>query len=96
MQVGAVLVAVFVIAQLCRPRYSLRIAVDRQRVVDHQGLPKSKQGDVIEFLEREIDVQSRTVILGVPYPKGYLKIRFRGSLNQESQQRIRNFLLSIL
>ena len=34
------------------------------------------------FLENEVPVDRRTVILGVVYPKGYLKIRFSWRLGQ--------------
>lgn len=79
-----------------RPNWPIRIVVTRDGVQSHQGLPKRCTLRVIEFLERDIAVESRLVILARREQNGRLRTSVRGELDKGTQQRIRNYLIAEL
>ena len=85
-----------VIWKLLQPRCLMRIAVNRDGVTSHHGIPAGKQSVILDFVARQI-ITDRPVTICVSRGSGrHPSIRFSGSLDDGTQQLVRNFLLSEL
>lgn len=78
-----------------RPRYSLKIMVKRGDVKIHCGVPKARTAAIVEFLNG-LSLQGKAAILGTHDRNGVLRIAVRGRVDPGTQQRIRNYLRSVL
>jgi hypothetical protein len=76
-----------------RPRYAVRIVVDKDGVRYSLGLPVSKQQEVVRFLEHDVEIEDRITILGNRGDDGAMHFQFRGRIHPSIQQQIRNFLV---
>ena len=76
-----------------RPRYTLRIVVDKDGVHSATGLSAAQKQKVLGFLENDIELENRITILGARRRDGGMCFTLRGRLHPSIRQQIRNFLL---
>ena len=78
-----------------RPRYLLKIVVNRGSVKIHCGAAKAWSAELMDLL-RGLPLQGKVTILGVRDAQGRTRIAFRGRIDAGMRQRIRNYLKSKL
>lgn len=88
--------AAFIVWEMLRPKYSLRIRVEGGCVKSHTGVAQGQLKRVIEFLEHDLATEGNFTILGARGQRGALHISFRGDIDQGTAQQIRNFLKIVL
>jgi len=76
-----------------RPRHALKIVVDENGVQSSSGLPLAQKRKVREFLENDVQIERRIIILGDRGRDGAMRLQFRGRIHPSVQQQIRNFLV---
>lgn len=88
------MVVLGVVAWRCLvPRSRFRIVVDRNGVVEHNGIRTAQDRRILECLQKTRFVEGRMIITGVVSPTGRQKLRFTGNASPELQQQLREYLL---
>jgi len=90
--IAILLAAIFIVWQIVRPKYPLRIVVDGGEVKSHQGVAQAQVRRVVEFFEHDVSFDGKVTVVGARDAQGVLRIRFRGDIDQGTAQQIRNFL----
>lgn len=90
------IVALVALAISCLRRPSnLRIIVRNGRVQVDGSAARARRSEIVEFFQLELP-QVRNVRVDGHWDGRYLRTRFRGDLSAGEQQRLRNFLLTVL
>jgi hypothetical protein len=92
------LVAVFaaILWRAMRPAYSLKVVIKRDGIAADEGLPLARRKEVLDFLTEVLAESTGATIYGQRLPDGRLHLKFQGDVSPESQQRIRNFLITVM
>lgn len=86
----------YVFWRLLRPRCAIRIVVDQDGVKSHTGLPRSSHATILNWIARRVVTERRITICVTHGRDGRPKISFSGPIDQDTEQLVRNFLLSEL
>jgi hypothetical protein len=95
LQIAAVVFAVALVVHFLRPPCNLRIVIhDRQVEVSGRALT-GRRGHVVDFIQYNLPEARHGWVEGY-WDGRRLRLRFSGGLSGAQQQRIRNFLVTIL
>jgi hypothetical protein len=89
-------VLVFVVWLFYRRRWPTRIVVDRNGVRSHRGLPKSREREILAFLNDDVSFEGKVTIGLARSQNGSLQTHFAGRIDEGTRQRIRNYLITVL
>lgn len=79
-----------------RPNWPIEVAIDADRVLTFRGVPKAKEAAIKEFLERDGWLQVPLQIKARRNANGHWQFAFVGRLAWQDEQRVRNFLNTIM
>ena len=85
-----------VIWKFLQPRCLMKIVVGPDGVKSHRGIPAGKQSVILDFVARQVVTDRAAAICVCQDSDGRPAVRFSGTLDDDTQQRLRNFLLSEL
>ncbi len=86
----------FVIWKVLQPRCVIRIVVTQDGVTSHSGIPAARQSDTLNWLARQVITDRKVTISVYQSRDGRPQIRFSGPIADDTQQLVRNYLLSEL
>lgn len=87
--IGWVLYRVFV------PRPAVRLVITSAGLISSRGAPAHIIRELESFFSRDVVVVAKVVILGDHDSRGQMRFRFRGLIDQGTQQQIRNYLQTL-
>lgn len=79
-----------------RPNWPIEVAIDAERVMTFRGVPQAKQPAIKEFLERESWLKAPLQIKARRHTNGHWQFAFVGHIAWQDEQRLRNFLNSVM
>lgn len=94
--IAVLLVVVLALHTAIRPQWALVVIADQRGVRCLRGIPKLHEASLVEFLEKEVPAQGRITIRGARQKNGLMRLHITGDADQLKQQRIRNFVMSLL
>ncbi len=95
-KLAAVVGIAYVAWRVMRPRYAMKIVMDENGIKHHEGLAKRQEKQVLEFLREQVQPVRKLTIYGARHPNGYFRLVFKGQIDPGTQQRIRNFMLTVM
>jgi hypothetical protein len=81
---------------MTRPKFDFTITVSGGEVSLQGRLAQARWNEVAHFLREQPHIRGTLRICGRKLPSGRWELRFRGPLDWEQRQRIRNFLVEVL
>jgi len=86
----------FVVWQVMRPRYAVRIVIGKQGIKHHKGLPAAYETTMLEFFEKHRSFDGDVTICATRQTDGYLRLAFKGPVDEGMRQQVRNFLMTVM